>query len=85
MKGCGKKESATLWRVVGRERAPHCGGLWEERECHIVEGCGKRESATLWRVVGSCSEVCKLHLRGITGQQILNFEEFSTLLCQVES
>ena len=27
----------------------------------------------------------KMHLRRIIGQQILNFEEFSTLLCQVES
>ena len=27
----------------------------------------------------------KLHLRRTIGQQILNFEDFSTLLCQVES
>ncbi len=27
----------------------------------------------------------KLHLRRIIGQQILNFEEFSTVLCQIES
>ena len=44
-----------------------------------------RKSTTFGGLWEAAVKSVKLHLRRIIGQQILNFEEFSTLLCQIES